>query len=635
MRFLISFAFCLGGLHLFAGDGDYAITKIPASLLKNANMVIRYEEFKFTVKSVNKATEYHKYVYTVLNEKGDRFARAVEWYDKLRSVDYIDGVLYDAAGKKIKSLKKGDISDLSGTDEGSLADDNRVKAHNFYHRTYPYTVEYEIKMDIEYTMFFPTWMPIDNEFVAVEDSKFIIVCPEDYPIRFKTYNYKDKPVEGKDNRDKTYQWQVKNMTAIEGEYYSPAWMEITPCVYTGPVNFALKEHTGTMDTWTNFGKFMYDLKIGRDVLPDNIKQTVHQLTDGIPNPKDKVAKLYKFMQDNTRYISIQLGVGGWQPFEASYVAEKKFGDCKALTNYMYALLKEAGIKSNYTLIKAGRSSSFFNVDFPYSPFNHVILHVPLQNDTIWLECTSQTLSPGYLSGFTSNRYVLAVNENGGALIKTPKYGVKENLQLRNIKAAIDENGTATIRVATGYQAEQQDDLHGKIKGLSKEKVLELLKEEIDLPQYDVMTYDYKESMNGKLPIITEALELTASNYAQVSGKRLFVAPNLLTKTYRRLTFDSVRKYPVQLNFEYTDIDTVEIKIPSGYSPEALPAAVNLSGKFGKYACNVKVEGDKILYYRNLEVYGGRFPASEYADLVKFREQVYKADRSKVVMVKKE
>lgn len=635
MRFLLLLFICFFHITAHAGEGYYPVTAIPVHLLKKANVVKRYEELKLTIKSAGRASEYHKYVLTILNEKGDKFAHAVEWYSKLQSIDYIDGTLYDAFGKKIRSLKKTEISDLSGSDEGSLADDSRVKTHNFYHRSYPYTVEYEVKVDKDYTMFFPTWMPVDNELMAVEESKFSIVCPDDFAIRFKAFNYKEQPVETKDGDTKTYFWQLKNFEATQDEYASPEWMEITPCVYTGPVDFALKDYNGRMDTWKNFGKFINDLKSGRDVLPEPIKQKVHQLTDGLPNERDKVARLYKFMQDNTRYISIQLGVGGWQPFDAAYVAEKKFGDCKALVNYMYALLKEAGIPANYTLVRAGYGDHFLNDDFPSSPFNHVILNVPLQKDTVWLECTSQTLSPGYLSGFTGNRYVLSVNENGGTLIRTPRYGLKENLQQRTTKAIIQPNGTATIYANTDYKAEQQDDLHSKLKGLSKERVLELLKEEIDLPQYDVVSYDYRESFNANLPVISEKLELTAPNYAQVSGKRLFLAPNLLTKMYRRLLPDTARKYPVQLNRTYTDIDTVEIEIPDGYIQEALPAPVSISGIFGRYSCSVKVEGTKIFYYRNLENFDGRFPASNYADLVKFREQVYKADRNKVVMVKKE
>ncbi len=404
---------------------------IPANLLKNANVVVRFEEERFTIKSLTKANLYDHYVYTILNEKGDRFAHAIGEYDnKLQSVDYIDGNLYDAAGKKIKSLKKSDIKDLSGTDESSLADNNRIKVHNFYYRVYPYTVEYEVSIDYNHTMFFPVWTPMENEHVSVEDSKMKVIGPSDYEIRYKTFNYKDQPVQQTEKGDKTYTWELKDMPALEDESYSPDWTELTPVVFLGPVQFEIQDYKGNMNTWQDFVKFVYALKNGRDQLPDNIKQEVHRLTDGVTDPREKIAKLYKFMQDNTHYISIQLGIGGWQPFDATYVSTKKYGDCKALSNYMYSLLKEAGIFSNYTLVRAGEDDHFFVSDFPCSQFDHVILSVPLKTDTVWLECTSQTLPAGYLSAFTSDRYALVINENGGTLVRTPKYGLKDNLEVR-------------------------------------------------------------------------------------------------------------------------------------------------------------------------------------------------------------
>ena len=73
----------------------------------------------------------------------------------------------------------------------------------------------------------------------------------------------------------------------------------------------------------------------------------------ITDPQTKVAVLYNYLQQNTHYVGIQLGIGGWQTYDAAYVATKKYGDCKALSNFMISLLKEAGIKGHAVVIKGG------------------------------------------------------------------------------------------------------------------------------------------------------------------------------------------------------------------------------------------------------------------------------------------
>jgi hypothetical protein len=389
-----------------------------------------------------------------------------------------------------------------------------------------------------------------------------------------------------------------------------------------------------MQSWADLGKFMYALKQGRDELPDNIKATVHQLADGEMDTYTKIRKLYEYMQKNTRYVSIQLGIGGWQPYDARYVATKGYGDCKALTNYMFSLLKEAGIKSYYTLIRAGNSRKEVMTDFPAAAFNHVILCVPSANDTVWLECTSQTLPAGYLSDFTADRYGLLVDENGGKLVRTPRYGLHENLQVRRVKAKLDEQGTLLVNANSTYNAEQQDEVHDVISYLSKDKVKEYLHEHLDFATYDVTSFEYKEK-KSVLPSVDESLEISVSNYATVTGKRLFILPNVMSRSHFRLKADTARQYDVVLDFAYRDIDSVEIMLPEGYKPESMPSDVQISNKFGKYTSTVKLEGNTLYYYRLREQYSGHFPAKEYNDLVDFYEAVYKADRSRVVLVKQQ
>jgi hypothetical protein len=629
---VLAVLYCFGSK---AGEGEYAISKIPLSLIKGANAVLRLEEMRFEIRSTKEAVLINHYVITILNENGDKWAEFVEYYDKHRQVESVEGVLYDANGKQLKRIKKKDLEDLSGVSDASLIDDNRIKRHNFYYKVYPYTIEYTVEINNKSTLFFPAWVPQGSERLSVEKSTMSIVYPADYKFRYKAFNYDKDPVTIQEKNNKITTWSANNMPAISREPYSPKWHELTTMVIFGPTDFQMDDYKGNMATWQDFGKFVNSLKLGRDQLPDNVKQTVHKIADGIKDPVEKVARLYEYMQKNTRYISIQLGIGGWQPFEAKEVATKGYGDCKALTNYMYSLLKEAGIMSYYAVIRAGKNDTYITDDFPSQQFNHVILCVPLsKKDSVWLECTSQTMPAGYLGDFTSDRYALLVDESGGKLVRTPKYGMNENLQTRIIKANLDDNGTLNIVAATQYTGMQQDDIHGMINHLSKDKVKEYLHEQLDFSTYDVNKFDYKE-LKSSLPAINESLDITVSNYATITGKRLFIVPNIMTRSGRKLSQDSTRKYDIQLGYEYKDVDSVEIEIPKGFETEAMPQPVAINSKFGNYSSSVKLKDNKLYYYRSIEHNSGRYPAKDYNDLVKFYEAIYKADRSKVVLVRNE
>ena len=614
------------------GDPDYSIANIPKELLKNANAVKRTEEILFEITEGNRAKFRRKVAYTILNEQGDKWAYFGEGYDKLQSIESFDGTLFDANGKKIKNLKKADIKDVSGSDEGSLADDNRFKWHNFFYKVYPYTVEYEIEVRYKGTMFMPDWIPLEKPLLSTQYSRLTVISPSINPVHYKMFNYPGEPVITENKSDKIYTWEVKNMPAMTDEFASPSWHKITTSVFLASEKFVLEDYQGSNATWKDFGKFVYDLKKERDVLPDDIKQKVHQLTDGLTNQKEKIRKLYEYMQQNTRYISIQLGVGGWQPYDAKYVGAKKYGDCKALSNFMFSLLKEVGIRSVYTVIRAGNDNDYLLTDLPSSQFNHVILFVPGEKDTTWLECTSQTMAAGYLGRGTENRYAVAVDENGGSLVRTPKYGLKDNLQVRKINAVLDEEATLNVKVQTQYFALQQDEINGLINNLSKDKVKEYLHEQLDFATYEISNFDYKENKSA-IPSIDESLNIIVSNYATITGKRLFIVPNIMTRHNRKLSADSARKFDIDLGFEYRDVDTVELTLPAGYAIESMPQDVSISGKFGKYNCSVKLQGTQLFYYRGIEHYGGQFPAKDYPELVIFYETIYKADRNKVVLVK--
>lgn len=617
-----------------ANAQEYNIFLIPDSLRKKADVVKREEEYILTIKSPSEYTLAEKHVYTILNAAAASYANYKTYYGKFNRINSVSAKLYNSMGKEIKHTKKNDWKDYSAYDGFSLLSDARYKENEFYSSDYPYTVAYEEEDSHSGTQGFPAWMPQGSPAMAVQSSKFTIIAPSDYLVRYRQLNFNTAPIITQKGIIKIYTWEIKNLPAKKYEASAPPFTEIAPVVFFAPSEFEVQGYSGNMTTWNDYGKFMYQLIKDRDVLPVDIKNKVHELTDALKSDKEKIFVLYDFLQKNTRYISIQLGIGGWQPFEASYVAEKKYGDCKALSNYMIALLKEAGLKGKYVEIYGGSSPPAFIDDFSFSQFNHVISCVPLLKDTVWLECTSQTASAGYMGSFTGNRKALLIDETGGHLVNTPVYKAADNLQVRIVKAVADAEGNLLAEINNVYTGLQQDFPHALMLDASKEQREKYLNQLFYLPTYRVIKNNYIEH-KGIIPSVDEYLQIELKNYAAISGKRFFINPNIFGGATEKLLPDTARQYDYIIKDAYRDIDSVEIKIPHGYKPEMLQKDILLQTKFGKYISSVKFMDDKIIYYRMMEQNTGRFATKEFNDLVKFYDQVFKADRNKLVLVKVE
>jgi len=612
---------------------SYDVKLIPDSLLVNADAITRMEETKVTVYSTSKARIKHKWAVTVFNPAGDKYARYSNSYDPMHDLSDISGDLYDANGTKLKSVKRKDIGDVSMDDGFSLMQDTRIKHHSFYYTQYPYTVQYEDEVNYSGILGFPTWFPVEGQRYGVQSSTFIIEAPLEYGLRYKQLNYVGNPIITKD-KQAVYQWTVQNYKPFVYEPYQPAYREVLPIVYSAPSKFSYGKIEGDMSTWLSYGKYQVELNKGRDELPDNIKQQVHTIADALPGRAQKVKALYEYMQANTRYISIQLGIGGLQPFDAKYVATKKYGDCKALSNYMTALLKEVGIESYYSIIHAGEGERYYLPDFVSDQTNHIIVSVPVEKDTMWLECTSQTIAPGYLGGFTDNRYALLIKDDGGYLVKTPAYTKKQNVLRRKVTAEIAAGGELKAKVVNTYSGLEQDDLHGILHSYTRDQQLKYIKRSIELPTYDVENVDYKEQKD-RIPVISEQYDLVAPNYASATGKRLFVQPNVLSREAFKLREMGERKFDIVYDFSFAHLDTTSIKIPDGYTIEAMPKGVNIKNKFGEYDMQVSYINGTITFLRRYERSAGRFAPGEYKDMAAFYLAMAKADNVKVVFVKKE
>lgn len=619
--------------NLLGGDLKYPVSAIPSELKDKMYAVIRERKIQHKILSTGSSIYAYRLVVTILNAKAKDFAEVNVFYDKMTTIKSIKGFVYDQEGNEVKKLKQSELSDQSTYDGFSLFSDNRVKTTNLSPGIYPYTVEIEYELEMKYLYSFSDFFIYHDDEVSSQMIEYSIIYPTKLKPRYKMFKVEEPLITKIDDTTEEMKWQIINVIPEKFEPFSPPLYEVVPNISVSPLEFEYGGYAGKMDSWKNYGLWQKELNKGRSALPALTKNKINELTKGLSNDEEKAKVLYNFLQNKTRYVSIQEGVGGLQPFPASLVDEVGYGDCKALSNYMVAMLDEVGIKGYYTKIRAGKNEQDIRKDFPSHQTNHIIVAVPNKIDTLWLECTSQTNPFGYLGSFTGDRFGLMITEDGGKLVRTPAYLADQNTQFRKANVVINASGNATASITTSYSGIQYEngDLNFFVDRVDKQK--EWIQSNTQIPTFDIVSYAMTQQKE-MIPTAIVELELKLDRLVSVSGKRIFLTPNLMNRNnYVPEKLES-RRLNVVRRTAYTDSDTIHYQLPDDFYPEYLPERVKLVNRFGEYESGFLLNQGELIYTRKMKMVKGEFPPESYNELVEFYKTVSKADNAKIVFVNK-
>lgn len=612
----------------------YNAASILKELMPYASAVVRNEETTVEVKSLDNVIYHVKGAVTVLNKNGDDEAEIVIFYDKTHVIKEAAGFIYDEFGIQIAKFSESGFLDESAANDFSLFEDSRVKRYKPPVSVYPYTIVYEYEVRSRQSLTFNNWRPDYSTGTSIEKSSYTFICKPDFKFRYKESNMPGKMTEGsRPDGAKTYTWSVKNLKATRHEPYSPSKDIYGISLRIAPESFKYSGISGTFTDWNGLGKWEYEkLLSARNDLPAATAAYINSITASIANPKDKARKIYEYMQQKTHYISVQVGIGGYQPFLASEVDQLNYGDCKALVNYTQALLKAANIDSWYCVVQAGDNKTSMLADFAsMNQGNHVILCIPFKNDTTWLECTSQKIPFGFLGDFTDDRVVLACTPNGGKLMRTPKYTANDNFQGRKAELTINNEGELSGKMETFFRGTQYENRE-YMTDKSETERLRMLAKVYAINNLAVNKYDLTQSKTDT-PRTAEVVSFSARDYAAVNGEKMYFQINPANRSARVPAEIRNRATGVFIAEGYTDEDEIKFTIPAGYRLEKIPLAVSINKPFGSYEAQMSLTGQTLSYHRKIQLVDGLYDKAMYDELVEFYKKVNSADEYGVSLVK--
>jgi hypothetical protein len=608
----------------YAQDISYAAATIPAILKEGAHVVTRSEEIKYVVKDLDKASLTVHKVYTILDEEGKSELFFALNTDKTKRVDEVDIRIYDAFGRQINKFKKKDL--LKQASQGGLVDEGVYHWISIPATSFPVTIELNYEVDESSTLFYPRYS-IQNSELAVESSSFTAVVPADIDLRYREQGISLKPSTTTEGNNKIYKWEVKNLKAYKGEEGGVDGTSTDPAIILGPNKFKYYNTYGDMTSWKSFGQWAYGLLNGLDELPEDRKAFFVSMVKDAKSDKEKVAIIYDYLQKNFRYVLIRLGIGGYKPFPAKFTDQNKYGDCKGLSFFMNSALKAVGIKSYCALINSQYNDEPVPESFPGTYFNHMILCVPQQKDTIWLECTSSTIDFNFLGSGTENRKALLLTEGGGVLVATPSSLSSNNCIFTSTKINLNEDGSGTTVTSLASKGKFKYILNEMVNA-KKDDQKEMIMRWLGFKQPDEFTIMKKDK--------TLDLDLKIEKIPQFSaGSKMFLNPRINPVWKTVLPKSENRKQDYYFDAPFIRTDSTVYSLPEGYIAESLPPVSALKCDYGSYSANYSYDKEKnqLVSITRLELTHNKIPAGKYAEVKKFFDGVLSEDTQKMVIKK--
>jgi hypothetical protein len=522
--------------------------------------------------------------------------------------------------------------DGAANDNETLVSDDRFLGLKHNVVKYPETLEVSYEEDISSYITLPNWYIQEALEQSVQKSTLKITVDSTAGFRYLCKNIKLAPEKSQEGSLQTYAWSVDNLKAVKKEDEAMGW-RLLPSLKFSTKSFDCFGYPGEINSWTNFGKWLHDLSNDICTLSPARIEEIKKMTDTIKKDRDKAKFLYNYMQQSMRYVSIQLGIGGYRPFAATFVDDKKYGDCKALSNYMKALLKAVNIPSYCAIVRAGDNQEPSDFSFPHNDFNHEILCIPFKNDTVWLECTSNKTPFGKLSPFTENRNALLITEDGGKLVNTPKSTAIDNQFNSEEHITLEPDGSAKTHIkilSTGDYRFRY--LENEAQKIDEQKKFWL--EQLQIKQPFAFDFNSGKDINYVKQIdlnceYDKFCDVMAGDkqFYRLSSFKLW-ANTVLTQDKR--TSDFYWDNPLMKSCITT------IDLPQGFEVESLPSNTSFKFTYGSYDVSYAYDKDKnqVIGKAKFVLNNQLIPAAKYNEMQQFMDDVAHAQNKKLVIKKK-
>ncbi len=408
--------------------------------------------------------------------------------------------------------------------------------------------------------------------------------------------------------------------------------------------FSFKDPGNTSSYWGAVGNDKSFLTKFMNKPSKDVKKVAEEITAGAQTDEDKLKKLYAFCQTQIKNTSLDTSLTDEQrkklPKNDSLadVLKNKTASSQFIDLLFGGLANSLGFETRIAF-SADRSEIFFNPEMTNEGFVHpASIAVKLGEQWKFFNPGLKFLPYGMLIWYEEDVWALLVGETKHSWVRVPLSGPDKSIERRKANLTLLEDGTleGDVRIeytghsALTYRIENYDD--------SANQREENLKTDIKrrMSTAEITNIAIENMMDSDKPLV-HAFKIRVPQYAQKTGKRLFLQPSFFEYGEPAMFSSSTRKYDIYFRYPWSQHDDIEISLPAGYELDNAERPFPFSAeKISSYEASMGITNDKrMLVMRRKFFFGGGgsllFPAQSYTPLKNLFDQLHKSDEHTITL----
>lgn len=600
---------------------------------EHAGAIILSDSSDFTITSYDEAEYVVRQTIKILNEEGKRYTEVTVHETSFKKLEEIVGKVYDQNGKVLNTFTKKDMQKTCGFEGYSVYTDICFYSFNLSAGNYPFVIEYQYKMKLSSLLYWRDW-EIQYD-CPVEASTYRLTVPTDF--RFSTWKIGEVPDEAvsENGKTKSYQWHMRNVPAFQEEDEMPPPVLYRTSLKFAPATFKLDSYAFDGANWKTLSRDYYTMASESFGVGKEQTAFLSGLSDKKPDSLTECDRLHSALSNKMRYVLVSIGIGGWMPHTSMETFSRSYGDCKDLSALYVSMLRQLGERAYPALLLTADEGLTYQA-FPQMNFNHMILFTVRGNDTTWLDPTCFDCRAGDLPERDENIYVLAVDSIAGGLVRTPPSTASDNQIERKARIAVNTDLSASVDMELNARGNPGHFYRSAAQQLGNSDFAELLQSSRGCLRGKLLI-DQCES-NPSSDGLSESriiIQGKAVSYVRQVNQKLYVDLSILP-LFNRAELVSVRKrrYPIQMAYPYSLVDTILLAVPTGYQSRLLPDSAYISDRFGEIMLNYSLEGDQIRITRLKTLNSYQIVPADFAEYDEHRARFTKAINQSLIFERK-